>query len=182
MENYVALLRGINVNGKNIIKMEALRETLSSIGYKNVKTYIQSGNIVFNYQKKDIETIEKHIQNQIKTNFSLDISVFILIQSDFKKSIIENPLLNISNLNETYFHITFLHEIPNEVFVDDLIKNKSNTELIIWDKKCLFLYCLDGYGNTKLSNKYIENKLKIKATTRNWKTCKTLLEFSENIK
>jgi uncharacterized protein (DUF1697 family) len=175
METYIALLRGINVSGKNIIKMEALRLILETSNFKNIKTYIQSGNIIFETKRTSLNKLEEVITSLIKINFDFEVPVFVIKVADLQDVINKSPFQD--SFTEK-LHITFLHGVPNKNniqkisgdFGDDLFKIIDNV---------VYIYCPNGYGNTKLHNTYLEKKLALKATTRNWKTCNTLLNMAD---
>jgi uncharacterized protein (DUF1697 family) len=179
MIQYISLLRGINVSGKNIIKMSALLEMYVNLGFINVKTYIQSGNLIFQTNERDISSIEKRISEEILKTFSLNISVLVIESKLLKKNFDENPYLNQMNTAIDKLYMLFLSEQASEVML-----NKINAALYLPDEfkvkdKVIYLYCPSSYGNTKLNNSFFEQKLKIKATARNLKTVKALIELSE---
>ncbi|MCX6231755.1 MAG: DUF1697 domain-containing protein [Bacteroidetes bacterium] len=180
MIQYISLLRGINVSGKNMIKMPALSEMYVNLGFINVKTYIQSGNVVFRTTEDDILSIEKRISEEILKCFSLNISVLVIESSMLKKNYAENPYLKQTNAAIDKLYLLFLSENPSEIMLD-----KINAELYIPDEfivkeKVIYLHCPSSYGNTRLNNTFFEQKLKLKATVRNLKTVKALVDLTEN--
>ena len=134
MKLYIALLRGINVSGHKIIKMELLRKAMADSGFNNVSTYIQSGNILFQSNEKDPLVLEKQIA-----------------------------------------------ETPAPKAVSLLQSVDFGNDTIAYIGKALYLLYANSAADTKLSNAIIENKLKIRATTRNWKTVCKLIELSQNL-
>jgi len=105
---YVAILRGINVSGKNLIKMDTLRITMEKIGFQSVSTYIQCGNICFESNLEDTLEISFTIKNGIEKNFNLNVPVLVFKKEEFDKILIENPFVNQSNFDTKFIHITFL--------------------------------------------------------------------------
>jgi uncharacterized protein (DUF1697 family) len=180
MNTYISILRGINVNSQNIIKMDNLRESLKKNGYNNITTYIQSGNIVFSFEKVDIIKIKQDIVKRIQSDFGLDVPVIVLTIESLKSIIKNNPLVN-QNLNQDLLHITFLSSNIEDYNKDEIEIKKQNGEEIIVSKDCVYLYCPFGYGKTKLTNIFLESKLGVIATTRNWKTSNELLKIAERI-
>ncbi len=169
-ETYVCLLRGINVSGKNIIKMEALRESFQNSRLQNVQTYLQSGNVVFRAPKKSCLDIQSKISKIIADDFGF--SPFVLVKTAHELQIIakENPFLRDNGIDAKKLHVTFLSQTPNQATLKNMnaIDAKSDTFFCTGD--IVYLLCSEGYGRTKLSNNAIERVLNVSATTRNWKT------------
>ncbi len=175
MKAYISILRGINVNGKNRIKMDELRNLYETIGLREVKTYIQSGNVVFKSAEQNTYNLESAIGKQINSKYGYDVKVLVLTPIGLEEIIESTPFRDrdISKL-----HVTFLSRVPTIPPVANIMDKKSGTELIRIAKKAVYLYCPDGYGKTKLSNGFLEKQLKVTATTRNWKTVNKLLELA----
>jgi uncharacterized protein (DUF1697 family) len=181
MTTYISILRGINLGGHNTIKMDDLKKMFAEQGFSNVQTYIQSGNIVYQCKKTDTKELETVIKNKIEVHFGFDVPVITLTFDDLKKVASSNPFLNDETKDISYFHITFLADKPQ---IENFTKIKNGNyqpdqfQLI---EKAVYLYCPNGYGKTKLSNKFLENKLKVVATTRNWKTTNELISIAEKL-
>lgn len=176
MTTYISILRGINVSGKNVIKMDTLKEMLAILDFKNIQTYIQSGNIIFASTEKDTRKLEARISTQIKISFGFDIPVIVLTLDTLKEIIANNPF--VSTKDNAYLHVTFLAEEPKQYDQQILIDKAQADEEFLYSKSAINLYCPNGYGQTKLTNTFIENKLKVTATTRNWKTTNELLKIA----
>lgn len=174
MYTYIALLRGINVSGKNIIKMDALRLAMQELAYKHVRTYIQSGNIIFESTSKNTATIGTSIKEKITLNFGFNIPVVILTTNYLNQVINTNPFA-IINLNK--LHVTFLSAIPNQTLANKIIGTFNGDEYKIINNQ-IYIHCPNGYGKTKLTNTFIEKKLQLQATTRNWQTLIALAEIA----
>ncbi len=177
MRTYIALLRGINVSGKNMIKMNELVVHLSSLHYKNTRTYIQSGNIIFECDAKEEKVFENEIHQLIAVKFGLMVPVLVKTDSAIKKIFENNPFINNNNLDINKMHVTFLSETPIKENIVKLIESKIESDEFILTNDAVYLYCGNGYGNTKLNNNFFESKLKVSATTRNWKTVGKLVEM-----
>jgi uncharacterized protein (DUF1697 family) len=175
METYIAILRGINVSGKKLIKMEELRIHLQDIKLKDVKTYIQSGNIVFNYPTTNQKELATLISDKIKKEYGFDVPVIVLNQLELKYISENNPFINERNEDTSKLAVTFLSE---EADADKSIAlytlNDSPNEFIIVGK-VIYLLCPNGFSNSKLTINFIENKLKLTASSRNWNTVVKLL-------
>ena len=169
MPTNISMLRGINVSGQKIIKMEALKNLYASLNFKNVKTYIQSGNVIFECRETSPEILKKKIENKIKEKFGFDVVVFIRTKKELQKIIENNPFKN-----EDGLYVTFLTSVPSFVPTEEINKIKSSSEKFVVSGKEIYFFCPNGYGKTKLSNNFFEKKLKVSATTRNWKTVNVL--------
>lgn len=181
MQTYISMLRGINVSGRNMIKMDALRALYESLDFKNVKTYIQSGNVVFNTKIKNPLELEKKIATQIKKEFGFDIPVTVKETKELTTVFNQNPFIIKRKEDITKLHVTFLSQEPEEAAIDKIKEGQyAEDEFIIIDK-VVYLFCPNGYGNTKLTNTFFENKFKLTATTRNWKTITELVNISEQV-
>ncbi|MBS1745691.1 MAG: DUF1697 domain-containing protein [Bacteroidetes bacterium] len=178
MATYISILRGINVSGKNLIKMDALKKMYEGLHFKNVKTYIQSGNVIFSTQTGEVKKIADKIVKQIKNEFGFDVPVIVLTVDKLREIIQQNPFINDKQKDIACLHVTFLKVAPNEFDKKSIEEKKSEGEEIEFGSDAVYLYCPGGYGQTKLNNNFLENKLKVDATTRNWKTANVLLEMA----
>ena len=179
MQTYIAMLRGINVSGQKMIKMEALRVALAELGLNNIRTYIQSGNIIFESPEKESGSLVKLIEAKILEKFGFQVPVIIRTPNEIKDAIATNPFLKTDSLDNAKLYLTFLAEIPGPDKIEKLNTFSYSPEEFILINKDVYLYCPSGYGNAKLNNNFFENKLKTKATTRNWQTVNKLLELSK---
>lgn len=185
MPIYLALLRGINVSGKKIIKMEDLRKLMISAGYENVKTYIQSGNVIFENQEKSKDKIAKDIEALIEKQYGFNVSVFIKDFSDMESAIDKNPFVGDRVEEEAGFkklYITFLSERPSNENIEKLRQAPIGNDLIEIVDTILYFQLESKASDSKLSNNLIESKLKVRATTRNWNTTLKLLTLIESVK
>ena len=175
MNKYIVLLRGINVGGNNKLPMAELRTLLSDNGYKNVATYIQSGNILL-YSTNSTEKINEHITRLIKQQFDYNIPVVTLTAEEIKKCFLENPYLKTEE-DIKKLHVTFLKNIPKNDLVENLEINSVNNDSYTIVGKTIYLHIPDDYHKTKFSNTQFEKKLNTQATTRNWRTTTKLYEM-----
>ena len=175
---YISLLRGINVSGKKKIKMADLKVLYENLGFKSVKTYIQSGNVVFEVVKSDISSLELKIEKAIKSKYEFNVEVQVLIKSDLEEVINNIPFESINLIEEgSRVLVTFFKEKPIKENRKGLNKYIVSEELFVIKDKYSYIYCPDGYGRTKLSNNFLEKKLKVVTTTRNWKTISKLYDL-----
>ncbi|MCR9226218.1 MAG: DUF1697 domain-containing protein [Flavobacteriaceae bacterium] len=172
---YIALLRGINVSGQKKIKMADLKQILQENGLKDVKTYIQSGNIVFDSDQTDKNKLQKKIIKTIDDHFGFDVPTLVLRQEDIKSILKANPYLK--QAEETKLYYVLLKSPPKAELVEKFNQLQFENEGFHITKRCVYLLCKNGYGKAKLNNNLLENKLKVEATTRNHKTMLKLLEM-----
>lgn len=174
MNTFISMLRGINVSGQKKIRMQELRALYRSLGLDNVRSYVQSGNVIFDTPESDPAKLAGAIQNQIQQTFGYAVPVFIRTPADFQRIIAGNPFLNGRNEDPAKLYVTFLYQLPSPEKLNTLAApNQSSDEFVIGEQE-IFLYCPTGYGRTKLSNQFFEKKLQVPATTRNWKSVNAL--------
>ena len=176
MTTYISMLRGINVSGQKKIAMAELKKLYESLGFKNVQTYIQSGNVIFEYSDANLSKLISKIEKKIKEYFGFDVLVLIRTKDEFQKLIENTPF---SKKDNNKLHVTFLSSIPTDSPIEEINKVKYKSEEFFISGKEIYLFCPNGYGKSKLSNNFFERKLKLSATTRNWKTITKLLEITE---
>ena len=180
MNKKIAVLRGINVGGKKRILMADLKLLLESLGFINIKTYIQSGNIVFDTPNKLTDNeISDTIEKSIFGKYEFIVPVIIRSVSDLQQAIKNNPFYKDINIESKQLHLTFLKEKPTK---ENLLKvemySDDNDEFIVKGKE-IYIFCKGKYHKSKFTNNFFENKLKVSATTRNWNTILKLLELSK---
>lgn len=173
MKTYIVLLRGVNVSGKNKLPMAELRELLNDLQFQNVKTYIQSGNIILNSDESKM-VICKKIKDGIFVKFGYDVIVLARTIQEWENTIKKYPF---SIENEKIVAFTFL-EKPVEIEKIEVNGVKEDQYKIHND--VVYLYCPSTFADTKLTNNLFEKKLKVTATTRNLRTTLKLLELSKN--
>jgi uncharacterized protein (DUF1697 family) len=178
MQKFVSLLRGINVSGQKKIKMADLKLLFQNMGFENVKTYIQSGNVVFDTSVSDKNKIQEKIENGILHKYNFQVSVCVLNKYEMETAFELNPYLLNENIDHKHLGITFLNETPKKVSVKEilLLSEKGGDEFQIIDKY-IYLLLPNGAGRTKLTLNLFERKLKTTATSRNWKTMTKLIEM-----
>ncbi len=177
MTTYVAMLRGINVGGKKVVKMDALRAAASAAGLKKVRTYVQSGNVVFERGKRNTESVEGDIRNLVKKGFGFDVTVVVRTKEQLESAVAFLPFVD---EDPEKLHVTFLSDEPASVPAERLEGAKGRTEEFAVRGREVYLYCPDGYGRTKLSNAFLERVLGVPATTRNWRTVNALLAMTKS--
>lgn len=172
------MLRGINVSGQKKIRMADLRDLYESLDLTNVKSYVQSGNVVFDSTEQDASKLAKLIEAQIEQVFEYVVPVFIRDRDDFQRIIASNPFSIKRKEDPARLYVTFLYRSPSASELSNLvIPNNETGEFFVGEQEIL-LFCPNGYGRTKLSNNFFEKKLNVAATTRNWNTVNALHEMA----
>ena len=178
MQTYIAILRGINVSGKKMINMEALRAHMQELGFKNIKTYIQSGNLIFESENTNKSELVRQIEAQILKQYGFEVPVIVRTPDDLEHILKNNPFLNARKEDIDKLHVTFLSSEPKQEHLTKIKPPENITDEFVIAGGHVFVFCPNGYGNTKISNTFFENKLKVTATTRNWKTVVKLAEMA----
>lgn len=175
----IAILRGINVSGHKKIKMLDLKILFESLGFTDVVIYIQSGNVIFNSDVSTDTTLIQVIQKAISKHYDFEVPVIIRSPNAIKNIIKGCPFADVDLASEgTKVLLTMLAKSPAAENLQTLMTYVKAPEKLVVKDDNVYIYCPNGYGNSKLSNVFIENKLKIQATTRNWKTVHKLFELS----
>jgi len=167
-QKYIALLRGINVGGKRKLKMADLRASVSKIGFTEVSTYIQSGNLFFSAEEKDSAILEELLAKHLLKEYTYEIPIIIRTAEEFENIQSKNSFLNVIDLKQ--LNLIFLKEQPAQEQLKAFQSLEFTSEELKFEGKHLFVHYTQGVRNSKLSNNLIEKKLNTKATTRNWKT------------
>lgn len=175
------MLRGINISGHKSIKMQDLRMLCEKLGYRNVQTYVQSGNVVFETKKGDPATLSKQLSKAIHETYGFDVPVFIRTVDEMKRIVSANPFLKERKIDPSKLHVTFLSDTPQADSLRNLGRVPAGQDRFYAIRNEVYLDCPDGYGRTKLSNTMIEKTLSVGATTRNWKTSNTLLGMASKL-
>ena len=176
MNIYIALLKGINVGGHKKVPMAALRELLTKEGFKNVQTYIQSGNVIFESGETVIQIIEERITKAILDQFAFEVSVLVKTRQELKRIFDTSPF---SEEKKKASYFMMLHNTPDTELV------KTASEKIYEDEEykiisdCIYYFNEKGFGKAKFNVNFFERKLKTFATARNYNTMVKLLSLSQ---
>jgi len=178
VQTCIALLRGINVGGKNKIRMADLSAFFERLKYRDIRTYIQSGNVVFRMSNGPSDKIAARIAKAIDDRFGYEVAVIARTAGQMRATVAANPFLKERGIDTDKLHVTFLAREPAPELVSALggISYPPDRFAVIGHD--VFVHCPVRYGGTKLSNAFFERKLKVPATTRNLKTVLTLVEMA----
>jgi uncharacterized protein (DUF1697 family) len=174
---FVVLLRGINVSGLRSIRMLELRERLQTMGFTEVRTYLQSGNVVLQSVEQDSERLASQIRAMILSEFGHEVDVLVLSAQTLREMVQANPFAPISAEDGKLFHTTLLFSAMAERDFERLSLPVQEGERVQRIGQAIYLHCPAGYGKTKLNNSYFEKKLGIPATTRNWRSMLAILQM-----
>lgn len=177
METYIALLRGINVAGQKKMPMAILRDHFEQWGFTAVQTYIQSGNIVFKYPTKSPEEIAASIQQHIQMTYGFEVPVMVIRPARLEKILANNPFIEDKDPKRIY--LTFLSAVPAVDRVQALTSQDFEPEEYRIVEQHIYFFSPQSYGRAKMNNNFFEKKLKVNATTRNWRTSNKLLEMAD---
>jgi uncharacterized protein (DUF1697 family) len=173
---YAALLRGINVGGNKKIPMAALRELMQGLGYADVVTHLQSGNAVFSSARQP-RTLARAIADGISTEFAMDVKVVIRTAAQLTDVAERSPLPD-GPENPSRFFVAFLSAAPDPAAVSEMESMSFDPDRIWISGAEAFLWCPDGAGDTKLTNSFLEKRLGVTATMRNWNTVTKLVALT----
>jgi uncharacterized protein (DUF1697 family) len=170
-------LRGINVGGKNLLPMKDLSCLFGDAGCTGVRTYIQSGNVLFKATAAKAAKVPDVIAEGIAKQFGYRTPVLLRTVDELRETIRNNPFLQ-AGASEDWLHVLFLATRPDAQSVAALDPDRSPADAYLVRGKEIFLQCPNGVGNTKLTNAYFDSKLATISTGRNWRTILKLVELA----
>jgi uncharacterized protein (DUF1697 family) len=178
MKTYIALFRGINVGGTNVLPMKDLVALLENIGSQNVRTYIQSGNAVFQNEEENASLLSNKIRAAIKQSHGFEPQVLLLTPEEIERAIESNPFPEAESEPKT-LHAYFLASMPKDPDLGALERIKSDRERFALKDKVFYLHAPDGIGRSKLAAN-TEKLLGVAVTGRNWRTvCKVMTMLNQ---
>ena len=179
MIKHLALLRGINVSGHNMIKMDALKTTLEVVGFTNVETYIQSGNVFVESDEESAFGVGFKIKQEIFKTFGHDVPTIVIGKNDLELCFKNNPFLKGKDVDTKKLYVAFISKELSSSAINELKISQFKPDEAVIDGNKIFIKYDVGAGKTRLDQKYIEKKLNVTATIRNWNTITKLLEMYE---
>ncbi len=175
---YIALLRGLNVGGKNRLDMKSLAAAFEGCGARRVRTYIQSGNVVFDAAPTKAKALGGAVAEALRELHGLDVPVVLRTHDELRTAIAANPFRRHGEAEQKAWHVTFLAELPSKERAAALDPQRSPGDEFKLVGKELFLRCPAGYGRTKLTPAYVDKVLGTLGTVRNWATVLALAELA----
>jgi uncharacterized protein (DUF1697 family) len=178
LPNYVALLRGVNVGGKNILPMADLSRMFEEAGCAGVRTYIQSGNVRFSASQAKAAKLPSLIAARIAEQFGHRTPVLLRSAEELGETIRNNSFLQ-AGAPENHLHVLFLADQPDPGAVASLDPDRSPPDAFVVRGREIYLRCPNGVGVTKLTNAWFDSRLATISTGRNWRTVLKLLELAQ---
>jgi uncharacterized protein (DUF1697 family) len=175
MNTWLALLRGINVVGKNKVPMKALGSALETAGFQSVRTYIQSGNVVFRSSSTNARALASRIARLVERNFGCTPTVLVISKAELATAIRSNPFSG-AHQNHKSLHLYFLAARPKSPDIDSLARLDAGREAFKLEGGIFYLWTPDGFADSVLRSR-IERCLGVPATARNWRTVNELLKL-----
>ena len=179
MTRFVSLFRGINVGGHQAVRMDALKELHESLGLQEVQTYIQSGNVVFTSDEADVTQIQKDIEDGFAQKFGFRVNVMVRTADEFNVIIENNPFQNQPMKESKWVVAMFLVTHPISTALEDIQKTYTGPEELYIMGQEVYIYYPEGIGRSKLTNTFLEKKLKTMGTARNWNTVLRLQQMMQ---
>jgi len=170
MTTCIALLRAVNLAGRNMVKMHDLRLLLEDLGLKDPQSLLQSGNLVFRSDVPTIAELEQLLEEATKERFGLDTDFFVRTAEELKAVIADNPFPDEAENDPGHLVVGFMKDAPDPVAVAALQKAINGREIVRASGRQMYTVYPDGIGRSRLTNKMIEKKLGTRATGRNWNT------------
>jgi uncharacterized protein (DUF1697 family) len=174
---YLALLRSVNIGGYGRMAMNDLRGTFGSLGYDDVVTYIQSGNVLFSASSRSEDAIVEAIENRIAHDFGDSPAVLLRTVTDLRRIGSKSPFAK-KGADPARHHVTFLDEAPSKAALQALQLPPSGKDELVVDGREVYVNTPDGYAGTKYTGTFIERRLGVVSTTRNWNTVTKLCELA----
>jgi uncharacterized protein (DUF1697 family) len=177
MKTYIALFRGINVGGKNVLPMKELVALLERLGFQDVKTYIQSGNAVFRSKEEDTSGLSNRISAAIKRSCGFEPQVLLLELDELENAIASNPFPEAESEPKT-LHVNFLASTPKNPDLEALEGIKGDRERFVVKGSVLYLHAPEGIGRSKLAAS-AEKLLGVAMTGRNWRSVLKIMAMAK---
>lgn len=179
MITHLALLRGINVSGHNMIKMDALKTTLEKMGFKNVETFTQSGNVFVDTDEESSAKVGFVIKQEIFKVFGHDVPIIVIGKADLEACFRNNTFLKNNEVDIKKLYVAYVSKALRSENINDLKISQFKPDEVQIDETRIFIKYDIGAGKTRLDQKYIEKKLNLTAIIRNWNTMSQLLKMYE---
>ncbi|MBF4464387.1 DUF1697 domain-containing protein [Flavobacterium sp. LC2016-12] len=177
MTTHLALLRGINVSGHNMMKMEALKTMLENIGFTNVRTYLQSGNVFVDSEEESASKVGFMIKQEIFKVFGHEVPTIVITKEDLELCFKNSPYLKEKDIDTKKLYVAFVSTELKKENINDLKISQFKPDEASIDGNRIFIKYAVGAGKTRLEGKYIEKKLNVIVTMRNWNTVTNLLKM-----
>ena len=178
MPIYIAMLRGINIGPHKRMKMERLRASCEALGFEQVKTYIQSGNLVLRTGKLRPEALSKKLEERIVHDFGFSSDIIIRSKKELQQIVTGNPLLRERGVDQGKLHVVFAREAPSPAAIRKLESLTLEPDKVHHAGKDIYFYFPNGVSGSSLWKHPLDRVLEVPGTMRNWKTVTTLCEMA----
>ena len=175
----ISMLRGVNVGGHKMVKMDALCALCGSLGLRDAQTYVQSGNVIFRTEGRELVRLSKRIENGIEKSFGFHSDVILRTPAELRDVVKKNPFAARRGIDPKRLAVTFLASDPGKEAREKLLAIKTEPEELRIEGRELYIYYPNGMARPKLTWPIIEKALKTSGTARNWNTVTKLLEIGE---
>lgn len=180
MARQIALLRAINVGGRNPVPMARLRELMGELGYRDVETYVQSGNVVFTGGERPGQRVAERLAKQFAEEFGFEIPVIVRTRDELAEIVATNPLADIAT-DPAKQIVYFLPEEIDDDRLDDVDPEAIAPEAVVMSGREIHVWAPGGIGESKVGRMLTPKRLGTAATARNWRTVQTLLEMADTV-
>ena len=177
----ISMLRGVNVGGHNKIKMEALRALYESLKLRDAQTYVQSGNVIFRTDERDMSRLAKRIEDGIERKFGFRPDVILRTTAEMREVVARNPFAKRRGIEPGKLLVSFLASDPGEEAREKVRQMKGDPEELRIEGRELYIYFPNGIGRSKLPWARLEKTLKTPGTGRNWNSVTKMMEMAEKL-
>jgi uncharacterized protein (DUF1697 family) len=177
----ICMLRGVNVGGHNRVKMDDLKKLCISLKLRDPQTYVQSGNIVFSTDERELDTLREKFESAIQKKFGFRPVVILRSSKDLRKVIAGNPFAKRKDIHPGKLLVTFFTDDPGEAARKQVRAIKCDPEEIFIEGREAYIYFPNGAGSSKLNWAIIPKTLKVQGTARNWNSVTKILEIAEKM-
>ena len=181
MPVFISMLRGVNVGAHNRIKMDALKVLYESLGFKDARTYVQSGNVIFRAREQDLAKLAKKIQDGIAKRFSFTPSVVVRTKQEMRAAMEASPFRDRGDIEPGKLLVTFLSGAPPAGAEKNLSDLKGYPEELHLRGRELYIYFPNGAGKSKLPWSQVDKLVGVSGTARNWNSVTKMLEMAEQM-
>lgn len=177
----VSMLRGVNLGPHHRLKMDALRAVYESLGFTDVQTYVQSGNVVFRTNSRDLAAVAQRIENAIERKFGFHADAIVRTTAEMRRTVERNPFAARRDVEPNKLLVTFLAGDPDSEARNKLLQMKTDPDEVRVEGREVYIYFASGLARPKLSWMQVAKMLKTSGTGRNWNTVEALLEMAETL-
>src|SRR5215831_231332 len=181
MAAIVSLLRGVNLGSHHRIKMDKLRALYESLGLRNVQTFLQSGNVVFTTEAKNLDSIRRRLEKILDQTFAFHSDIILRTTAELREAVARNPFAARKGIDPSRLLVMFLAEIPTPEARKKLLAIQAHPEELRIEGREVYIYYPNGLARPKLSWAAIEKTLGTSSTGRNWNTVRKLLGIAEGL-